>query len=271
MNRGHAALTVWGLEQVAVQRRATILDVGCGGGVTVARLAAMASEGITYGIDYSTESVAASRKENRERITLGQVEIVLGSVSHLPFPDQMFDLVTAVETHYFWPDLITDAREILRVLKPDGTFALIAEAYKGGKYDERLSKLDKLRGELKFAHLSIAEHRDMFSKAGYSDIQIIEDYERGWVCASGQKGERDLLLRQLKRTLTGQTTIPSDKNLPLNKTGLGHAASRMSRFPRARKAASIRSILVACLRSVRRLTSCLLVPIRRASSMGRTF
>ena len=96
MNRGHAALTVWGLEQVAVQRRATILDVGCGGGVTVARLAAMASEGKIYGIDYSAESVAASRKENHGRISLGQVEIVLGSVSRLPFPDQMFDLVTAV-------------------------------------------------------------------------------------------------------------------------------------------------------------------------------
>jgi SAM-dependent methyltransferase len=187
MNRGHAELTAWGLKHLSVQSRDTILDVGCGGGVTVARLAAMAPEGKTYGIDYSAESVAASRKENQARIALGQVEILLGSVSHLPFPDRMFDLVTAVETHYFWPDLITDAREILRVLKPDGTFALIAEAYKGGKYDERLSKLDKLRGELKFAHLSIAEHRDMFSKAGFADIQIIEDYERGWVCVVGRR------------------------------------------------------------------------------------
>jgi ubiquinone/menaquinone biosynthesis C-methylase UbiE len=187
MNRGHAELTAWGLKHVTVQSRDTILDVGCGGGVTVARLAAMASEGKTYGIDYSAESVAASRKENRARIAVGQVEIVLGSVSHLPFPDRMFDLVTAVETHYFWPDLNADVQEIQRVLKPGGTFVLIAEAYKGGKYDERLQKLDKLRGELKFAHLSIAEHRDLFSRAGYFDIQIIEDYERGWVCAIGKR------------------------------------------------------------------------------------
>jgi hypothetical protein len=83
--------------------------------------------------------------------------------------------------------LNADVREILRVLKTGGTFILIAEAYKGGKYDERLKKLDKLRGELKFAHLSIAEHRDMFSRAGYSDIQIFEDYERGWVCAVGKR------------------------------------------------------------------------------------
>jgi len=187
MNRGHAALTAWGLGHASVQTRDTILDVGCGGGATVARLTALAPEGKIYGIDYSAESVAASSRENQARVALGQVEIVLGSVSHLPFPDRMFDLVTAVETHYFWPDLIADTREILRVLKPGGTFVLIAEAYKGGKYDERLKKLDKVRTEMKFALLSTSEFRDLFSNAGYSDIQIIEDYEKGWVCGIGKK------------------------------------------------------------------------------------
>jgi SAM-dependent methyltransferase len=187
MNRGHAALTVWGLQHITVQSRDTILDVGCGGGVTVARLAALAPEGKTYGIDYSPESVAASRRENHAKIALGQIEIVLGSVSHLPFPDCKFDLVTAVETHYFWPDLNADVKQILRVLKPGGTFILVAEAYRGGKYDERLKKLDKLRGKLRFAHLSIAEHRDLFSKAGFSEVQVFEDYEKGWVCATGRR------------------------------------------------------------------------------------
>jgi SAM-dependent methyltransferase len=188
MNRGHAELTAWGLKHVTVQSRDAILDVGCGGGVTVARLAAMASGGKVYGIDHSNESVAASRKENRTRIAGGQVEILSGSVSHLPFPDRMFDLVTAVETHYFWPDLTGDTREIMRVLKPGGTFVLIAEAYRGGKYDEKLRKLDELLGEVRFAHLSIEEHRDLLVNAGFSDIQIFEDYERGWVCATGKKG-----------------------------------------------------------------------------------
>lgn len=187
MNRGHAELTEWGLTHVSVQNRDTILDVGCGGGVTLARLATMAPEGKTCGIDHSEESVAASRKANGASIAAGQVEVLLGSVSHLPFPDRKFDLVTAVETHYFWPDLLADTREILRVLKPGGTFLLIAEAYKGGKYDERLKKLDKLRETMKFAHLSIAEHRGLFSQAGFSEIQIFEEYEKGWVCALGRR------------------------------------------------------------------------------------
>src|SRR5256885_11876107 len=43
-------------------------------------------------------------------IDLGRVEIRHGSVSDLPFPDGMFDLVTALETHFWWPNLPGDMR-----------------------------------------------------------------------------------------------------------------------------------------------------------------
>jgi SAM-dependent methyltransferase len=187
MNRRHSKVTEWGLTHVSIQSRDKILDVGCGGGMTVARLAAIATEGKTYGIDYSEESVAASQRANRKSIAAGRVEILLGSVSHLPFPDQMFDLVTAVETHYYWPDLNADMQEVWRVLKPGGTLIIIAEAYKGGKYDRLLRGLEKLRGIMNYAHLSVSEHSELFSKAGYSDVQVFEEYDKGWVCAVGRK------------------------------------------------------------------------------------
>jgi len=187
MNRRHSRVTEWGLKHVSIQKHDTILDVGCGGGRTVARLAAVATEGKTYGVDYSEASVAASQRANRKWIAAGRVEILPGSVSHLPFPDQMFDLVTAIETHYYWPDLNTDMQEVLRVLKPGGALIIIAEAYKGGKYDQLLSRLEKLRGIINYAHLSVSEHRELFSKAGYSDVQVFEEYENGWICAVGRK------------------------------------------------------------------------------------
>lgn len=56
----------------------------------------------------------------------GRVEIQKASVSQLPFSDNKFDLVTAVETQYYWPDLDKDMEEILRVLKPGGTLIVIA-------------------------------------------------------------------------------------------------------------------------------------------------
>ena len=189
MNRRHSRVTEWGLKHISVQKRDTILDVGCGGGMTVARLAALASDGKTYGIDYSEESVAASRRSNRQSIDAGLVEIRNASVSHLPFPDRTFDLVTAVETHYYWPDLKADLQEGLRVLKPGGAFVIIAEAYKGGKYDRLLQRLEALqrRGIMNYAHLTVDEHRELLSKAGFSDVRVFEEYDKGWLCVTGRR------------------------------------------------------------------------------------
>src|SRR5215471_1345213 len=97
MNEGHSRLTDWGLEHVRVEKNFSVLDVGCGGGRTVAKLAAMASEGAVYGVDYSDGSVAASRAQNQDLVATGRVFIEKATVSHLPFPDNKFDVVTAVE------------------------------------------------------------------------------------------------------------------------------------------------------------------------------
>src|SRR5437660_1250428 len=134
MNRRHSRLTEWGLAHVAIRSSDSILDVGCGGGKTVARLASLAVHGKIYGVDFSEESVAFSRRTTQRLIGVGRVEILPASVSQLPFAGGIFDLVTAVETHYYWPDLNADLREILRVLKPRGTVIIVAESYKGGKY-----------------------------------------------------------------------------------------------------------------------------------------
>jgi len=141
-------------------------------------------DGKVYGIDFSEESVSVSRRTNQQWIEMGRVEILPGSVSGLPFSDQMFDLVTAVETHFFWPDLVADMHEVLRVLKPGGKLIIIAEGYKGGKYDKRLQKLV---GLMNIALLSVNEHKELFTKAGYSDVQIFEEYNKGWLCGVGTK------------------------------------------------------------------------------------
>jgi cyclopropane fatty-acyl-phospholipid synthase-like methyltransferase len=85
MNLSHSAMTDWGLQQVTVARNATILDVGCGGGRTVSKLAAMAPNGKVVGLDYSAASVAVSRDANAQQIQEGRVQIEQGSVAALHF------------------------------------------------------------------------------------------------------------------------------------------------------------------------------------------
>jgi len=53
MNASHSGLTDWGLRHVQIDKNSRILDVGCGGGRTIEKLAALASAGTVDGIDYA--------------------------------------------------------------------------------------------------------------------------------------------------------------------------------------------------------------------------
>src|SRR5690242_18784456 len=186
MNSRHSKVTDWGLVHVSVHERNTILDVGCGGGRTVSKLAAMATQGKVYGADFSEASVAASERTNARSIEMGHVEIRHASVSQLPFPDGMFDLVTAVETHFWWPDLPEDIREIFRVVKPGGKLIVIAEIYKGANtLAARLAEKYADRSPIKL--LSVDEHRELLRTAGFTDVQVVEERAKGWICAAGKK------------------------------------------------------------------------------------
>jgi SAM-dependent methyltransferase len=184
MNRSHSGLTDWGLGHAKIGSSFSILDVGCGGGRTVRKLAATATQGKVYGVDYSPGSVAASRAENASAIREGRVEIREAPVSRLPFLDRTFDLVTAVETHYYWPDLTGDLREIFRVMKPGGSLLVIAESYLRSGQDLAQSAA---MGLLRAKQLTAEGHREWLAAGGFSEVQVWEDRVRGWLCVSGRR------------------------------------------------------------------------------------
>lgn len=186
MNASHSKLTDWGLEHISIEKEDTILDVGCGGGRTISKLAAMATEEKVCGVDYSEESVAATKRINAALIGAGRVEVRHGTVSELPFTDGMFDVVTAVETHFWWPNLPGDMQEILRVLMRGGKFIIIAEVYKGAE-TTAARLVEKYAARTGMTLLSVDEHRELFTNAGYSEVQVIEKREKGWICGMGKK------------------------------------------------------------------------------------
>ena len=98
----------------------------------------------------------------------------------------MFDLVTAVETHFWWPDLPGDIREVFRVLKPGGKVVIIAEVYKGANtWTSKMCETYGPRTGLKL--LSIDEHREILAATGFSDIEVVVEQRKGWICATGKK------------------------------------------------------------------------------------
>jgi SAM-dependent methyltransferase len=123
---------------------------------------------------------------NKQWIDIGRVEVREASVSQLPFSDGAFDAITAVETHFWWPALPTDMREVLRVLKPSGRLIVIAEVYRGAEtFSSRA--MERYAQKTGMALLSVEEHRELFRNAGYSDVQISTNPSKGWICCIGSK------------------------------------------------------------------------------------
>ena len=127
MNESHARLVDWGLGHLTLRPTDTVLDIGCGGGSTLARIAERVPAGHLVGIDYAETAVEASRAFNAALIESGRMEILHGSVEALPFGDGDFDAAVTVESFYFWPSPEDSLREVARVMRRSGSFLLLAE------------------------------------------------------------------------------------------------------------------------------------------------
>ncbi len=126
MNKEHTPISLWVLKHLDIKESDVILDVGCGGGININRMAEKAKK--VYGVDYSEKSVKISREVNEDLIDKEIVEVKQGNVQNLDYEDNTFDIVTAFETVYFWPDIENCFGEVKRVLKPGGIFLIGMES-----------------------------------------------------------------------------------------------------------------------------------------------
>ncbi|PJI06859.1 MULTISPECIES: class I SAM-dependent methyltransferase [Clostridium] len=179
MNLRHFELTDWGLKKVNIKNDDTILDIGCGGGRTVNRMASIAKDGKVFGIDYSLDCVNWSKDYNKKFVTNNKVEILHGSVEKMPFENDKFDIITAVETIYFWPNILENFKEVNRILKPNGVFAIICEMYSSEKFKERN---DELIAASNMNLYTPDELKNLLKDAGFNNISIDSIEEKNWLC-----------------------------------------------------------------------------------------
>lgn len=170
MNRGHAGIAAWGFSHLDLQGSEQVLDCGCGGGANIAVFLRMVDEGHVTGLDYSSVSVEKAREVNHAAIAAGRCEIVQGNVQELPFDDSQFDVVTAFETVYFWPEIAHCFAQVHRVLKPGGMFMITNETSGKTKSHEKWLKIvdgmSVYTGE---------ELESLLRGAGFARVEIDED------------------------------------------------------------------------------------------------
>jgi ubiquinone/menaquinone biosynthesis C-methylase UbiE len=131
MSRMNEACGAWVTELLEVRPNDSVLEVGFGPGVTIGRLSKLASRGNVDGVDLSHEMVEQASARNATAIRNGRVDLQRGSVDGLPFDDNSFDKVLAINSMQVWPDAAAGLREIRRVMKPAGRLALGFTVYSG--------------------------------------------------------------------------------------------------------------------------------------------
>jgi SAM-dependent methyltransferase len=149
----------------------TVLEVGCGAGVDLARFAKGGA--IVTGVDLAPSAVALARANFEQQGLCGTFEVADGE--QLPFADASFDIVFAhgVIQYTANPGRLVD--ECRRVLKPGGQ--AIFQVYNRVSWLNGLSKLMKVQLEHEDAPVlrkfSIAEFRRLLS--GFRTVRIVPE------------------------------------------------------------------------------------------------
>ncbi len=134
MNENHKDISEFAFECINVKDEDKILDIGCGGGVNIEKFLKITRCNVD-GLDYSEISVAESTKRNQKAVDDGRCEVIQADVSSMPIDDETYDLVSAFETIYFWPDIANTFKEVARIIKPNGQF-MIAQGTDGNHPDD---------------------------------------------------------------------------------------------------------------------------------------
>ncbi len=128
MTIGKQGQAAWVIDLLRVEPDHDVLELGFGPGVAIEQLASIVTDGSVVGVDPSETMLEMAQARNTEAIQVGRVDLRLAGVGALPFEDDTFDRVLAINAAQAWPDLDEALAEIGRVLGDGGRVAL---AFKG--------------------------------------------------------------------------------------------------------------------------------------------
>lgn len=127
MAANNKARSVWVLSLLNIEPIDRVLEVGFGSGQDLKRVNAIATEGLTAGVDHSPEMVKMARAKNLRAILAGRADIRQGSSDGIPFPDACFTKAFSINSVQFWADRRAALREVQRILRPGGLIAIALE------------------------------------------------------------------------------------------------------------------------------------------------
>ena len=158
-------LSLWAIKQTTISDNYRILEIGYGGGSTIKNLLALNKNLEIHGIDISKESYRTAQRVHSDSIRKGSVQLKIGNVENMPYQNNYFDRIFAIQTHIFWKDIKKSFQEVYRVLSSNSTLIIASEK----------EKMHYHMTDYRTSH----EFSQLLTSIGFSKIE--EKQNRNWI------------------------------------------------------------------------------------------
>lgn len=147
-----------------------LLDVGCGTGTLVNRLAALPAAELLVGLDYSPVMVRHLAHKIAASPHAARLHAVVGDSERLPFADASFDVVTCCNSFHHYPHQAAVIRAFHRVLRPGGALVLI-DGFRDNVIGWIVFDVGVALAEGRVRHAAWSDVRNMTRAAGFATLR----------------------------------------------------------------------------------------------------
>ena len=158
-------LSFWAIKQTTISDNYRILEIGYGGGSTIKNLLALNKNLEIHSIDISKESYRTAQRVHSDSIRKGSVQLKIGNVENMPYQNNYFDRIFAIQTHIFWKDIKKSFQEVYRVMSSNSTLIIASEK----------EKIHYHMTDYRTSH----EFSQLLTSIGFSKIE--EKQNRNWI------------------------------------------------------------------------------------------
>lgn len=158
-------LSLWAIKQTTISDNYRILEIGYGGGSTIKNLLALNKNLEIHGIDIFKESYRTAQRVHSDSIRKGSVQLKIGNVENMPYQNNYFDRIFAIQTHIFWKDIKKSFQEVYRVMSSNSTLIIASEK----------EKIHYHMTDYRTSH----EFSQLLTSIGFSKIE--EKQNRNWI------------------------------------------------------------------------------------------